>query len=195
MLNTGRESITADIQVIRQVKIIMARINTVDVDCSLLLEEDQMAPNSGRQRSEIGKDEWPLSRRSVLKTGALTTGGVLSLQPTGAAAARPDGYDGFGPPDPVFDSEDPDPDAAVIIKSLDVPISDWTVFGSYTVADHNRSYESDERVVIIAFENLLDSEWPEWRQARPDTLFDGVTSRGIKFHAFPQPRLERGRPD
>lgn len=92
---------------------------------------------------------------------------------------------------PVVDGEDSDPDPAVVLLVLDVPISDWTVFGTETVADQNPTYDPEERVVVVAFEHLLDAGWPDWRTADASSRFDGVVTRGIKFHAFPQSRLER----
>lgn len=155
-----------------------------------------MAPKSdSHQRREHRFDNWPLSRRSILKSGAFTSGAVALLESTGRAAARRKGDDRFNPSVPVIDSHDPDPDPAIVLKTPDVPIRDWDVFGRYTVADHNPNYDPRGRVVIVAFESLLDSGWPKWRRAQPDTLFDEVTERGIKFHAFPQARLERGRPN
>lgn len=154
------------------------------------------SPNSEQHRSSArGVDERPIPRRSILKTGALASGTVVLVEATGTASARPDGTDGYRPPVPVTDSEDPDPDPAIVINGLDVPIRDWIVFGNETVADQNPTYDPGDRVVIVAFERLLDSSWPDWRQVRPDTLFEGVVERGIKFHAFPETRLDKGRPN
>jgi hypothetical protein len=154
------------------------------------------SPSSEKHQSNARRaDELPVSRRGILKTGALTAGTVVIMEATGTAAARLDGNDGYRPPVPVTDSEDPDPDPAIVINGLDVPISDWVVFGSETVADQNPTCDPDDQVVIVVFEDLLDSGWPGWRQANPDTLFDGVVERGIKFHAFPKAHLKKGRPD
>lgn len=93
----------------------------------------------------------------------------------------------------MVDSEDPEPDLAIVINVLDVPISDWIVYGRETVAEQNPAYDSTDRVVIVAFEHFLDQEWPDWRRNPPPQLFEGVVNRGIKFHAFPQERLERAQ--
>lgn len=152
------------------------------------------SPNAEQhQISRQWADECPVSRRSILKTGALAAGTAVIVEATGTAVARLDGTDGFRPPVPVTDSEDPDPDPTIVLAGFDVPIRDWTVFGTETVADHNPTYDPEDRVVVVAFEHLLDSGWPDWRRGKPFTLFDGVVERGIKFHAFPQTRLEKGR--
>lgn len=145
-----------------------------------------------RRREDQGVLRRLVSRRNVLKTGAFAS--VLGASASGSVAARRSGRGNYRPPVPVVDREDPEPDPAIVIDGLDVPISDWTVFDSETVADQNPDYDPGGRVVIVAFERLLDAGWPDWRRAEPDALFDGVVERGIKFHAFPEARLHRGRP-
>ena len=155
-----------------------------------------MSPNSKQHQSDPHElDDWPVSRRNILKTGALASGTAVILEATGTAAARVDGNDGFRPPVPVTDGEDANPDPAIVILGLDVPISDWIAFGTESVADQNPTYDPNDRVVIVAFEHFLDEGWPDWRQAKPTSLFDGVAERGIKFHAFPKSRLQHGRPN
>ncbi len=88
------------------------------------------------------------------------------------------------------DAED-DPDPAVVIAELDVPISDWTVYQDESVAAQNPTYREQESVAIVAFEHLLEEGWEDWNEANSDDLFEGVIDRGIKFHAFPRTRLER----
>lgn len=151
------------------------------------------SPNAEQDQSTLRKaTKWPISRRAVLKTGALTSG-ALTLGTTGPAAAQRNEKGDVRERVPVIDSDDPDPDTAIVINVLDVPINDWNVYGNETVADQNPTYDPENQVVVVAFEHLLDAGWPEWRRANPDTLFDGVVDRGIKFHAFPKARLQRGR--
>lgn len=135
-----------------------------------------------------------VSRRRILTVaGAVWT--ALGLGGgTGSAVARRSRKGRYRPGVPVIDGDDSNPDAAIVINSLDVAISDWTVFGTETVADQNPTYNPEEPVVVVAFEQLLDDGWPDWRRAKPDALFDGVVERGVKFHAFPKARLDRGRP-
>lgn len=153
---------------------------------------DMTQPDSEAHRNiPKGTFERPVSRRTVL-TGALASGTLVFGPATGRAAAQRDGGS-LHPGVPVVDSEDPDPDPAIVIDHLDVPIGDWIVYGDETVADQNPSYDPEDPVVIVVFEHHLDSGWTGWRQARPGTLFDGVVTRGIKFHAFPRARLDRHR--
>lgn len=148
-------------------------------------------PNADHRRtSSETPTDWPVSRRAVLKTSGLASGTLLLGTETGQVAAKHDGRRQFNEGVPVVDGDDPDPDRAIVINALDVPIRDWTVYGTETVADHNPSYDAEDRVVVVAFEHRLDSNWPTWRRRNPDALFDGVVDRGIKFHAFPGARLE-----
>lgn len=151
-------------------------------------------PNAERHWSTSQRiTEWPVSRRAVLKTGGLASGALVLGSATGQATAGRNDEGRFRERAPVIDSEDPDPDAAIVINVPDVQINDWIVYGSETVADQNPDYNPGDQVVIVAFKHLLDSGWPNWLQAKSDALFDGVVARGIKFHAFPQARLERLR--
>lgn len=104
------------------------------------------------------------------------------------------GLAGFRAGVSVVDGEDADPDPAVVLAVFDVPISDWIVYANETVAFQNPGYDPEERVVVVAYEDDLDTGWPDWDAVEPETLFDGVVDRGIKFYAFPQSRLERVRP-
>lgn len=152
------------------------------------------SPNSDQHR---GKDreraKRSFSRRAFLMTGAIASGTLAIGDVTGRSADRREGKGGFPEGTPVVDGEDPDPDPAIVINSLNVPISDWVVYSDETVADHNPTYDPEDRVVIIAFEDILEQGWPNWRRNPPHRLFDGVVDRSIKFHAFPQARLERPR--
>lgn len=151
---------------------------------------DMTSQNSDQQR---GRTERSFSRRAILVTGAIASGTLAVGDVTGRSADRRGGKGAFPEGTLVVDGENPDSDPAIVIKSLDVPIRDWIVYSDETVAEHNPSYDPDDRVVIIAFVHLLEQGWPNWRRNPPYRLFDGVIERSIKFHAFPQARLERPR--
>lgn len=137
--------------------------------------------------------KWSVSRRAILTTGAIASGTLAVGEAVGRSAQIRAENARFPEGTRVVDGADPDPDPAIVINTLDVPISDWVVFGEETVADQNPTHDPLDRVVIVAFERLLDDGWPAWRRTPPKRLFDGVLERSIKFHAFPQNRLERWR--
>lgn len=151
------------------------------------------SPNEDDHREEGEPIQLPVSRRTLLQTGALASAPVIPVGATGRAAGKPGKKGRLGPGDAVIDREDSDPDTAVVLAMLDVPISEWNVYGDETVADQNPRYNPKKPVVIVAFESHLDSGWSDWRQAESNSLFEGVVERGIKFHAFPQNRLRRSR--
>lgn len=91
----------------------------------------------------------------------------------------------------VSDREDPNPDLAVVLATPDIPIVDWLVYGEETVADHNPDHDLNDPVVIIAYERLLEDDWPEWHVQPVSTRFAETVDRGVKFHAFPRSRLAR----
>lgn len=151
------------------------------------------SPNPDDHRDEREDLQLPVSRRTLLQAGALASATVVPAGASGRVAGKPGKKGGFGPGDAVIDREDPNPDGATVLAVLDVPISDWRVYGNEMVADHNPAYESDESVVIIAFDHHLHSGWPDWRRAKSGELFEGVVERGIKFYAFPRSRLDKTR--
>lgn len=100
---------------------------------------------------------------------------------------------GFSPGDRVVDREANAKQTAIVIRDVDETADDWDVYGSETVADHNdvHSYvDEDDQVVLVVYERDLDQNWDYWDAADPEDLFYEVLTRGIKFYAFPEPRLQ-----
>ena len=100
---------------------------------------------------------------------------------------------GLQPGDRVVDREAAEPQAAVVIKLADETAEEWTVYGDETVDFQNREYDyaPGEQVVLVSYETILDENWEYWEAADPDDLFYEVLTRSIKFHAFPEGRLQR----
>lgn len=171
----------------------MRRFNVHPFVLRKAVVENMPSPDSERDRNNGDTTEVPLSRRTVLKTGALASGAVAAGRISGRAVAGKGNGD-FRARARVVDREDPAPDTAIVLAALDIPISHWIVYGDETVADQNPTYDSGQPVVIVSFEHHLDSGWPDWRRANPNTLFDDVIERGIKFYAFPRDRLDRRAP-
>jgi hypothetical protein len=97
------------------------------------------------------------------------------------------------PGDPVLDTEDSDPSNGIVILRPDATIAEWTIDidgEEVTIAETNPEYDPDDPVTIVAFERILDEYWPEWREASPNELFDGVCANSVKFYSFPISRLK-----
>lgn len=93
----------------------------------------------------------------------------------------------------VLDREDDDPDEAVVVdRPEDTTIADWEyeIDGeTYTTAESNPDYPADEQLVLISFLDQLETQWPEWEDASPSALRDGVRERDIPRYGFPEGRL------
>lgn len=94
--------------------------------------------------------------------------------------------------DIVIDKEADDTDHVVILTP-DATLTDWYVDKQkdLTVAHQNPDYENDQKVVVTAIIDMLEEQFPEWKETESTELFDEITDRGIKFYAFPKKRLKR----
>lgn len=91
--------------------------------------------------------------------------------------------------DTVVDSEDDDPDGALVVNLPPVACDDWGVDRGddedRTVADDNPSYPADAPVVVVAFRSDLSESHPEYEGEVPLDL-----PAECKTYAFPAPRLD-----
>lgn len=98
-----------------------------------------MTPNAERYQNGPGeRDGWGISRRYILKTGALAPATAAILDARGTGASRLAGNDSFHLPISVTDREDTNPNPAIRILEREVPIRDWIVFGTETVPKPHR---------------------------------------------------------
>lgn len=93
--------------------------------------------------------------------------------------------------DYVIDTDDDDPDVAVVVDQPDTPIEEIPVGdGGRTVADDNPDYDADEPAVVVAFiESGLERHWPDWSDAAPEEFFEGAHAHDVKLYTFPNSRL------
>lgn len=90
----------------------------------------------------------------------------------------------------VLDSDDDDPDPAVVVNSPDATAEEWDVDGEHTVATFpgNREYPDAAPVVVVVFADVLRDTVGEYAGEEPLGLSD-LSDRGVPFYAFPAPRL------
>lgn len=95
--------------------------------------------------------------------------------------------------DYVIDTDDDDPDVAVVVDRPDASIDEIPVGdGGRTVADDNPDYDADDPAVVVAFvESGLESDWPDWSDAALKDLSEGVHAHDVKLYTFPKSRLSR----
>jgi hypothetical protein len=100
--------------------------------------------------------------------------------------------------DSVIDTEDDDPDEALVIKRYqDQTIDDWeydTESGTRTAADDNPDYPADEQLVVVAFEWALANAVGDPQDLDPVSLVDTVVEHDIPQYGFPESRLRQIAP-
>ena len=98
------------------------------------------------------------------------------------------------PGDYVIDTDDDEPNLAVVLHHSETPIGEWVIEPEggqrRAVAADNPDYDEDEPVVVVAFvESGLERHWPDWTGAEPADLYEGTQEAGVKLYHFPEPRL------
>lgn len=97
----------------------------------------------------------------------------------------------------VIDTEDPEPNLAVVINRPPMTCEEWVAYhtpetGEVTVAEDNPEYDATADVIVVAFYEELRAENPEW--SPDDGPFD-LGAAEFKPYAFPPGRLEVVDPD
>jgi hypothetical protein len=104
----------------------------------------------------------------------------------------------FAVGDSVADTEDDDPDEAIIVNCpADKTIADWEHemdSGTTTAAAENPDYPADEQLVIVAFRDAVATALDNWQALDSDTLFEQVVEHDINQYGFPAGRLEQIEP-
>ena len=97
--------------------------------------------------------------------------------------------------DSVADTEDDDPDEALVIKRPpEQTIADWeyeTGSGKTTTADENPEYPADDQLVIVAFRSAVADAIDDWQTLDEDALFESVVEHDINRYGFPESHLEQ----
>jgi len=97
--------------------------------------------------------------------------------------------------DSVADTEDDDPDEALVIKRPpEQTIADWeyeTGSGTTTTAEENPEYPADDQLVIVAFRSAVADAIDDWQTLEEDALFEAVVDHDINRYGFPESRLEQ----
>lgn len=101
------------------------------------------------------------------------------------------GVSRFEPGGLVHDRDDPDEQPAVVLTEVRERADEWIVYGDETVHDQNPDYSAHDQVVVVAFRSVLVSGLDDWESIPAEDLFDTVVEESVKFHAFPEGRLER----
>ncbi|RBI58573.1 hypothetical protein DMJ13_25920 [halophilic archaeon] len=96
--------------------------------------------------------------------------------------------------DRVIDTEDDDPNQAVVVWCpSEKTIADWefqTSEGMMTTAETNPEYSADAQLVVVSFEDDLNGYWEGWQDVETGDLFEGVRENGVHQYGFPESRLQ-----
>jgi ParB family chromosome partitioning protein len=94
--------------------------------------------------------------------------------------------------DLVIDRNDENPDVAVVINTPPVEAREWNIESrDITLAKDNPDYPEDSQVINIIYREELERHYPYYTGGRPLELAEIKWKSGIKFYAFPRPRLKK----
>lgn len=91
--------------------------------------------------------------------------------------------------DVVVDDDNDSGERAVVVKIPGAIADDWHVPGG-TVADTNPAYPADDRVIVVAFRDELEREYPRYTGGSALAL-QQLGRSGVDYYSFPESRLRR----
>lgn len=99
----------------------------------------------------------------------------------------------FTPGEVVYDRDDDDPNAGIVVNLPPVPATEWDVHPlDSMLAEANPDYPDDAQTVIVVFREALAEYLSMTDTARdielPISLAD-LADEHVPFYAFPAPRL------
>jgi hypothetical protein len=95
------------------------------------------------------------------------------------------------PGDLVHDSDDPEPDDAIVVTLPDMTASEWEVGPrDCTLAEDNPDYPDDAAAVVVCFRDHLLEDGPPFDPTEQTELsMDTLNELGVNHYSFPEPRL------
>ena len=99
--------------------------------------------------------------------------------------------DTLQPGDLVHDSDDPEPDDAIVVTLPDMTASEWEVGPrDCTLAKDNPDYSDDAAAVVVCFlDHLLEDGPPFDPTEQTELSMDTLNESGVNHYSFPEPRL------
>jgi hypothetical protein len=93
------------------------------------------------------------------------------------------------------DSEDDDPNTAIIVNCPPRTANDWNAYRDTTVAEDNPDYPDDAPIAVVVYRDQLarfESDWAE--RDEPFSLAE-FNEAGVSHYSFPAPRLKSREPE
>jgi hypothetical protein len=99
--------------------------------------------------------------------------------------------DTLQPGDLVHDSDDSEPDNAIVVTLPDMTASEWEVGPrDCTLAEDNPDYPDDAAVVVVCFlDHLLEDGPPFDPTEQTELSMDTLNESDVNHYSFPEPRL------
>jgi ParB family chromosome partitioning protein len=94
------------------------------------------------------------------------------------------------PGDIVLDTDQDDPDKAIVVNTPPMTTDEWELRSGYTVADDNPSYDPNDDLAIIVYQDTLDRGRPNYSGHKPIKITD-LNDEDITHYAYPSSRLTK----
>jgi hypothetical protein len=106
-----------------------------------------------------------------------------SGEPTDESAAA-----AFAIGDVVHDTDDDDPNDAIVVNLPSKTATDWIAYRDTTVAEDNPDHSADASVIVVCFAHKLQEEFPDW-EGESYLPLKSINGSNIMHYSFPAPRL------
>ena len=88
------------------------------------------------------------------------------------------------------DSEDDDPNAAIIVNCPPRTAEDWTAYHDTTVAEDNPDYPEDASIAVVVYRDVLTEFDPDWAERDKPFPLAELNEADVSHYSFPAPRLK-----
>ena len=88
------------------------------------------------------------------------------------------------------DSEDDDPNAAIIVNCPPRTAEDWTAYHDTTVAEDNPDYPEDAPIAVVVYRDALTEFDPDWAERDKPFPLAELNEADVSHYSFPAPRLK-----
>jgi len=89
----------------------------------------------------------------------------------------------------VQDTDDPDPNPAVVVNRPPVTAAEWVAYYDTTVAEDNPEYPADDPVVCVVYEAELPEQYADYWGGRPIKI-EHLNDEDCTIYTFPESRIE-----
>jgi hypothetical protein len=88
------------------------------------------------------------------------------------------------------DSEDDDPNTAIIVNCPPKTATDWNAYRDTSVAEDNPDYPEDAPIAVVVYRDVLAEFDPDWAERDEPFSLAKFNEAGVSHYSFPAPRLK-----